>query len=356
VTAQQVTTPQKAPAPLQFDLYALGVPLRQVPTLASDAERLGFAGLWFTESSHNPFLPVGVAALASDRLVLGTDVAVAFPRSPMVTAQVAWDLAQASGGRFVLGLGTQVKAHIERRFSTPFSHPGPRLREYILALRAIWRAFQNEGPLKFTGDFYSFSLLTEFFSPGPIETPDVPIYIAGVNTGMARVAGELCDGFHVHPLHSIRYLQEVIRPAVADGAARANRSADDVALAVPVFVAVGDDDGAVERRREALRRQIAFYGSTPSYRAVFDLHGWGDTAAKLSTLQRQGEYESMAEAVRDDMLDTFTVTSTWEDLAGNLLDRYAATATRVFPYGLVGWDDPAGRERWAAVATAVQAG
>ncbi|HSS10942.1 MAG TPA: TIGR03617 family F420-dependent LLM class oxidoreductase [Acidimicrobiales bacterium] len=351
-----MTAPQRTEGRLQFDLYALRVPLRQVPPLASEAERLGFSGLWFTESAHNPFLPVGAAALVSERLVLGTDVAVAFPRSPMVTAQAAWDLADASGGRFVLGLGTQVKAHVERRFSTSFSHPGPRLREYVLALRAIWRAFQGEAPLKFSGDYYSFSLLTEFFSPGPIKTPDVPVYIAGVNAGMARVAGEVSDGFHVHPLHSLRYLREVIGPAVADGAARANRPATDVALAVPVFMAVGDDDGAIEHRREALRRQIAFYGSTPSYRAVFDLHGWGDTAAKLTTLQRQGDYESMADAVRDDMLDTFAVTSTWDQLAGKLLDRYAGTATRVFPYGLVGWDDPASRERWAAVATAVQAG
>ncbi len=266
---------------VDLDLYCLGAPLRDVPTIASEAERLGFAGLWFTESSHNPFLPVGAAALATQNLALGTDVAVAFPRSPMVTAQVAWDLADASGGRFVLGLGSQVKAHVERRFSTPFSHPGPRLREYVSALHAIWDAFQGKAPLNFQGDFYSFSLLTDFFSPGDIEHPDIPIYVAGVNTGMARVAGEVCDGFHVHPLHSPRYLVEVVRPAIAEGAASARRCPDDVVLAVPVFVAVGDRDEDLERTRRALREQIAFYGSTPSYRAVFELHGWADAAAEL---------------------------------------------------------------------------
>lgn len=339
---------------MNLDLYCLGTPLADVPALACEAERLGFAGLWFTESSHNPFLPIGAAALATDQLVLGTDVAVAFPRSPMVTAQVAWDLAAVSGGRFVLGLGSQVKAHVQRRFSTPFSHPGSRLREYVCALHAIWDAFQGEAPLKFHGDFYSFSLLTDFFSPGPIEHPAIPVYLAGVNTGMARVAGEVADGFHVHPLHSPRYLTEVVRPAIAAGAEHSRRPSGAVALAVPVFVAVADRDDDLERERSSLRRQIAFYGSTPSYRAVFELHGWADTAAKLSALQRAGDVEGMTAAITDDMLDTFTVTANWDDLADRLLDRYRGIATRVFPYGLVQWSDRDARERWASVVSALR--
>ena len=204
---------------MELDLYALGPPLRDVPPLTTEAARLGFSGIWFTESAHNPFVLCGGAVLAVDaeRLTVGTNVAVAFARSPMVTAQAAWDLAQASGGRFVLGLGSQVKAHVERRFSVAFSQPAARLREYVVALRAIWAAFQGEAPLRFAGDFYSFSLLTDFFSAGPIDHPAVPVYLAGVNPGMARVAGEVADGFHVHPVHSLRYLAEIVRPAVAEG-------------------------------------------------------------------------------------------------------------------------------------------
>jgi probable F420-dependent oxidoreductase len=338
---------------VEFDLYALGLPMRDVPPLAREAEHLGVSGLWFTESSHNPFLLAAAAALASDRLVIGTDVAVAFPRSPMVTAQEAWDLAEASGGRFILGLGSQVKAHIERRFSTPFSEPASRLREYVLALRAIWAAFQGEAPLKFAGRYYSFSLLTDFFSGGPIDHPHIPVYIAGVNRGMARVAGEVCEGFHVHPLHSPRYLAEIVRPAISEGAAAARRSVDDVALAVPVFIAVGDDESR-ERHRSAIRRQIGFYGSTPSYRAVFELHGWNDLPDRLNQLQRQRDTAGALAAVTDDVLDAFSITASWDELPKALVDRYAGLAARVFPYGLTAWSEPATRERWAGVAAAVK--
>jgi probable F420-dependent oxidoreductase len=339
---------------MELDLYALGPPLRAVPALAAEAARLGFSGIWFTESSHNPFLACSAAVLAADDLTVGTNVAVAFPRSPMVTAQVAWDLAQASGGRFVLGLGSQVKAHVERRFSVPFSHPAARLREYVLALRAIWTAFQGDAPLRFSGDFYSFSLLTDFFSAGAIDHPDVPIFLAGVNRGMARVAGEVADGFHVHPLHSVRYLTEILRPAIADGAACVARRPDAIDLAVPVFLAVGDDEDQIAHRRDWIRRQIGFYGSTPSYRPVFELHGWGDLASELNRWQRGGDQAAMLDAVTAEIVDTFAVTATWDGLAAALLDRYAGIAARVFPYGLVGWDDPAERERWADVASAVR--
>jgi probable F420-dependent oxidoreductase len=341
---------------MELDLYALGPPLRDVPPLATEAARLGFSGLWFTESAHNPFVLCGGAVLAAgaERLTVGTNVVVAFARSPMVTAQAAWDLAQASGGHFVLGLASQVKAHIERRFSVAFSQPAARLREYVVALRAIWAAFQGEAPLRFAGDFYSFSLLTDFFSAGPIEHPAIPVFVAGVNRRMARVAGEEADGFHVHPVHSVRYLDEVVRPAIAEGETAAGRPPGSVQLAVPVFVAVGTTADDIARRRRWVRQQIGFYGSTPSYRAVFDVHGWGDLAADLTRLQRTGDRAAMTDAVTDEVLDAFSVTASWDGLAAALVDRYAGVAARLFPYGLVGWDGPAERERWADVTAAVR--
>jgi probable F420-dependent oxidoreductase len=272
----------------------------------------------------------------------------------MVTAQAAWDLVQASDGRFVLGLGSQVKAHVVRRFSMPFSKPAARLREYVYALRAIWTAFNGDAPLKFDGDFYSFSLLTDFFSPGPASHPHVPVFLAGVNRGMAQVAGEVADGFHVHPLHSVRYLREVVRPAIDAAAAHAGRSPSDVQLAVPVFIAVGTSEEQVAARREAIRRQIGFYGSTPSYRAVFDLHGWDDAAEALQTAQRGRDDEALRAAVPDEIVDVFSVTADWDSLAGALLRRYGGLADRLFPYGLVAWRDPAERERWSDVAAAVR--
>jgi probable F420-dependent oxidoreductase len=343
---------------MEFDVYNFGSPLGEVSELAREVEDLGFSGMWFTESKHNPFLGCALAAAASDRLAIGTAIAVAFPRSPMVTAQAAWDLAALSGGRFILGLGTQVKAHMERRFSTKFEHPVAKMREYVLALRAIFRAFQEEEPLKFHGDFYAFSLLTEFFSPGPIAHPDVAIYVAGVNRLMARMAGEACDGFHVHPLHSRRYLEEVVRPAIAEGAARARRDPSDISLACPVFMIVGDNEEEIERARRLTRRQLAFYGSTRTYRPVLELHGWQDASSALHRLMSQGDIEAMEKVITDEMLDAFAVTASWEDLPGSVLDRYRGLVDRVFPYFVdTSWRaSPERREHWREVATAVRSG
>jgi probable F420-dependent oxidoreductase len=342
---------------MEFDCLSFGRPLPEIPALARDAEELGFSGMWFTESAHNPYLTSAAAALNTERVLIGTGIAVAFPRSPMVTAQATWDLAEASRGRFVLGLGSQVKAHVQRRFSTEWSRPAARMREYILALRAIWRAFQGEERLAFDGEFYRFSLLTDFFSPGPIGTPDVRIYLSAVNTRMLRVAGEVSDGLHVHPFHSRRYLEEVIRPGVQAGAGPAGRGLDDVAFAVPVFMITADAESDLQRQRESVRRQIAFYGSTPAYRPVFELHGWEDTADRLRDLQRRGDVAAMAASVTDDMLDVFSVTASWDGLAAAVVGRYAGLADRVFPYGTAGdWmRRPELRERWQAVASGVRA-
>jgi probable F420-dependent oxidoreductase len=340
---------------MHVDTYGFGARLGEVAPLARQASELGFSAVWFTESSHNPFLPCAVASEAAPGLGVGTSIAVAFPRSPMVTAQIAWDLAEASQGNFRLGLGTQVKAHIVRRFSTEFSSPVRRLREYVQALRAIFRAFQCTEPLSFAGDFYSFSLLTDFFSAGPIAHPDVPIQIAGVNRGLARLAGEVCDGFHVHPFHSIEYLRDLVRPAVAEGAEAAGRSIDDVEFVVPVFIAVGDSESELAPQRAAARRQLAFYASTPTYQPVLAHHGFADVAPELQKLVRTGDTSTMAEVMTDDLIAPFTVTSTWEGLPAALVDRYAGVADRVISYLDVGsWRASTQHaRRWAEVVDAL---
>jgi probable F420-dependent oxidoreductase len=341
---------------LRFDTYGFGRRLGDVASLARGAEQLGFSTLWFTEAGHNPFLPCGVATDATDgRIGVGTAVAVAFPRSPMVTAQIAWDLADQSRGNFQLGLGTQVKAHVVRRFSSEFSHPVARLREYVHALRAIFRAFQGEEKLSFSGDFYSFSLLTDFFSGGPIEFPDVPIQIAGVNTGLAKLAGETCDGFHVHPFHSREYLTDVVRPAVEAGARRTGRSIDDVDFIAPVFIAVGDTEEARARLRDAARQQIAFYASTPTYEPVLTHHGYGDAGPELRKRMAAGDLRGMADVFTDDMLEPYVVSATWDELPDALVARYDGVADRILSYlHQDAWTaSPELAERWATVVRAV---
>ena len=342
---------------MKFDAYGASLRLEDTAPVARRVEELGFAGLWFTESQRPPFLSCAVASTVTSQIELGTAIAVAFPRSPMITAQNAWELARASKGRFSLGLGSQVKAHIERRFSMPFEHPGPKLREYVLSLRAIWRAFQGEEPLRFEGDFYSFSLLTEFFAPGPSDHPDIRVSIAGVNVGMARLAGEVCDGFHVHPFHSRRYLDEVIRPAIATGAEAAGRAAASCEVYCPVFMIVGDSDADVAPQRDSVRRQLSFYGSTRTYRPVFELHGWGETSERLHRHMAAGETDAMAAEITDEMLAEYAVTATWDGLAPALVARYGGLADRIFGYGPAqAWiDSPDLAERWRAVAAAVHA-
>jgi probable F420-dependent oxidoreductase len=272
-----------------------------------------------------------------------------------VTAQAAWDLAALSGGRFILGLGTQVKAHLERRFSVPSERPAARIREYILALRAIFDAFARRAPLRFEGEFHRLSLLTDFFDPGPIEVADPPIYLAGVNERLARVAGEVADGFCVHPLNSPQYLAEVVRPAIEEGAKQAGRDAGAVAMVAPVFTIVGEPGPDLDRQRDAVRLQIAFYGTTPSYGRIFEVHGRPDMTARLGALLRAGDKAELAAAIDDDLLDAFSVTASWDGLADALISRFRGLADRIFPYATPGLSDPEVAERWRAVAAAVSA-
>ena len=343
---------------MKLDAMAMGLALREAGVLAAEVERAGFDGLWFTEGGRTAYLGATAAALATDDLDLGTGIAVAFPRSPMITASTAWELAEATGGRFVLGLGTQVKAHIERRYGVPYEHPGPWLREYVLALRAIFRAFQGEERLDFHGEFYDLDLLPPTWSPGPIDHPDVPIYLSGVRPWMLRAVGEVADGLHVHPLHTRRYLDEVIVPNVAEGRAIGDRE-DAVTLACPVLTIVGDTDEEQDRWRQAARFQLAFYGSTRTYRGVFEAHGWDGTSERLHEHQKAGDLPAMAEVITDEMLDVLAVTATWDGLAPALIERYAGLdhPVRVICYFAANsMRSDQTFDQWQAVARAVTAG
>ncbi len=331
------------------------LPLRQMADSAAAIERAGFDGLCLTESGRTAYLGCTAAALATSELEIGTGVAVAFPRSPMITAAIAWELAEATGGRFLLGLGTQVKAHIVRRYSSEFSHPGPRMREYVQAVRAIWRAFQGEERLNFQGDFYRFDLMPATWSAGPIDQPYPPVFVAAVRPWMLQMCGEVADGVHVHPLHTAHYLESVILPNVAAGAARAGRDPSEVALACPVMTVTGDTEEELTTWRERARMQIAFYGSTPGYGVVFDAHGWEGMGDELNRLQRVGDMAGMARVVTDEVVDAVAVEATWDRLAAALHDRFGGTAERLICYyvgsGLK--DDPGVLERWADVAAEV---
>jgi probable F420-dependent oxidoreductase len=296
------------------------------------AEEVGFDGLWSNETRHDPFLPLVVAAQHTQHIQLGTSIAVAFARSPMSLAQTAWDLQRLSNGRFLLGLGTQVKAHIERRFGMTWDKPVERLREYILAMRDIWRCWQTGERLNFRGDFFKLTLMTPFFSPEPITHPHIPIYIAGVNEHLCRLAGETCEGFHLHPFHTRRYLAEFVLPNIEAGAKSAGRDLRDVEIATSVFVIGGDTPPERNALRAEVRRQISFYASTPSYHTVFALHGWQDAADALSQLASRGKWDEMPSLVTDQMLDAFAIEGAWEELPQLLVRRYDGLLGRVAYY------------------------
>lgn len=310
-----------------FDASLPPVPLSAVPTIAQAAEAMGFDAVWSTETIHDPFLPGALVAEHTRRLSYGTAVAIAFARSPATLAYTAWDLAQASGGRFILGLGTQVKAHIERRFGMPWpdSVVG-KLREQVAAMRALWHTWQTGEKLNFRGQYYKLTLMSPFFNPGPIKHPEIPIYIAGVNTGLARLAGEAADGFVVHPFHSVEYLRQLLLPAIGQGAEKAGRERSQIKVSVTAFVVTSPEEDLF------VRSQIAFYASTPSYRPVMALHGWDATAERLSTLAAQGEWGEMPALIDPDMLATFAVVASEKDLPGALVARYRGLADRLGLY------------------------
>jgi len=299
---------------------------------AQQAEALGYHALWTRETKHDPFLPLLLAAEHTTRLQLGTGIAVAFARSPMALAQVAWDIQRLSQGRFILGLGTQVKAHIERRFGMVWDHPAPRLRDYILALRAIWHCWQTGGPLNFRGQFFKLTLMSPFFNPGPLEHPQIPIYIAGVNEHLCQLAGELCEGFHVHPLHTPKYLAEFIWPNLEKGLQKRGRAWKEMTTVSSAFVIAGDTQAERDAMRERVRQQISFYASTPSYYPVFAIHGWQRIAEQLSSLAARGKWDEMPHLISDEMLAVFAPEGTWAEMPALLSKRYQGMLDRVTYY------------------------
>jgi probable F420-dependent oxidoreductase len=333
----------------------LGNDLSKAAAAAGDAERAGYSGIWSAETSHDPFLPLLLAAEHTTTIEVGTSIAVAFARSPMLVANIGWDLQAFSGGRFTLGLGSQIKPHIEKRFSMPWSHPAPRMREFVLAVRAIWDCWLHEGgKLDFRGEFYKHTLMTPFFAPRASEVNGfgVPkIFLAGVGELMTEVAGEVCDGFICHGFTTERYLREVTLPALARGRAKAGKTMDGFEIVGPSFIVTGASADEQQAAAVATRQQIAFYGSTPAYRKVLELHGWGDLQTELNSLSKQGKWAEMGERIDDDVLNTFAVVSEPESIAAELDRRFGDVIQRLSfytPYKT----DPA---RWDRVLQDVKA-
>jgi probable F420-dependent oxidoreductase len=291
-------------------------------------------GLWVSEARHDPFLTLGFASEHTERLTLGTSIAVAFARSPMTLAHTAYDLQRLSRGRFVLGLGSQVRGHIERRFAMPWSSPAARMRDYVQALRAIWGSWRTGEPLDYRGEFYQHTLMTPFFAPPALVEPDPPICVAAVGPGMTRVAGEVADGVILHGFTTPRYIREVSTPALAEGRQQAGRREEDVTVSLMAFVVTGRTEVEMAIAAQAVREQVAFYASTPAYRPVMELHGWGDVADELSVLSRRGgdSWEIMNELIDDSMLREFAIVAEPGDVAEAIVNRYAGLIHRVSFY------------------------
>lgn len=313
------------------DVMTTPLPLLDTGHHARRTKDAGFSGLVFTEGGRTAYLNAAAAAVTAPGLDLSTGVAVAFPRSPFVTAATAWELQEATAGRFRLGLGTQVKTHVVRRYGTTFDHPGPRLRDYLLAVKACFAAFRG-APLEHRGEFYELTFLTPQWSPGAIDAPDPPVDIAAVNPWMLRMAGEVADGVHVHPIGEPGYLQRHVVPNVAAGALAAGRSPTDIALIVPVMTIVGDTDEECHAEREHARAMLSFYASTPNYAFIWDEAGFEGTTSRVREKQKVGDFAGMAAQITDDHLETFTTRATWDSLADVLIDRYGSIASRLVLY------------------------
>jgi probable F420-dependent oxidoreductase len=324
-----------------------GIPgdLTRAADAARDLERAGYDGAWSAETNHDPFFPLLLAAEHTERLELGTGITVAFPRSPMHLAHVGWDLQAYSGGRFMLGLGSQIKAHVEKRFSSTWSHPAARMRELVLAMRAIWDSWNNGTKLDFRGDFYQHTLMTPFFNPGPNPHGNPKVFLAAVGEKMTEVAGEVCDGLIAHGFTTERYFREVTLPSVERGLAKAGRSRSDFQISCPVFVVTGTTEEEMVAADRGTREQIAFYASTPNYRGVLDVHGWGDLQSDLNLLSKRGEWQEMGRRIDDEVLQTFAVRGEPEEIPKLMLSRFGDVMDRVSFYAPY-QSDP---DRWGAV-------
>jgi probable F420-dependent oxidoreductase len=305
---------------IPLDLASIGHDVRLL-------EEIGYHGMVIEETKDDPFILMALAAQATTKLRIGTSVAIAFPRSPTVTAMSAWTLAKLSKGRFTLGLGTQVKAHIERRYGLPWSPAGPWMREYVHAVRAVWSHWQNGTPLDIKGPHYNINLMVPLFNPGPIEHPDIPIHLAAVNSVMCRMAGEVAEGIRFHPVCTPSYIKKVMLPAVREGAAKAGRSLDNFQTCMKPLVAAAATEAELVPKIRDTRARISFYASTPQYRAAFDHLGLGDLADKLKLLSRAQRWEEMPPYISDEVLETFVTIGTYDTIAAKLLDRFGGCIT-----------------------------
>ncbi len=332
----------------------IGTNLRSAGAQAKELEAAGYTGAWTAETSHDPFFPLLLAAEHTETLEIGTSIAVAFARNPMTLANIGWDLQSFSRGRFVLGLGSQIKPHITKRFSMEWSHPAPRMREMIMAIRAIWDTWENGTPLAFRGDYYTHTLMTPFFTPERADLAGfgVPkIFLAGVGHLMTEVAGEVCDGFLCHGFTTERYLREVTIPALARGRAKVGKTLEGFEIVGPSFVVTGNTENEMAAAIAGTRQQIAFYGSTPAYRNVLDAHGWGGLQDELNTLSKLGNWVEMGNLITDEMLNTFAVVGSPDQIAPELHRRYGDVIQRISFYAPYK-SDP---QRWAGVLDAIKA-
>ncbi len=306
-------------------IYSFDAPEPEVRRL----EAKGYAGAFTFEGQHDPFFPLLLAARASERIELYTAVAIGFSRNPMILANIGWDLQQLSKGRFILGLGTQIKAHIERRFSMPWSHPAARMREMVLATKEIWRCWQTRERLDFRGEFYQHTLMTPVFSPSPSEYPAPPIFLAGVGPRMTEVAGEVADGFFVHPFGTRDSLRQLTLPALERGLERSGRSLAAIETSAQLMICSGTSDEEIDRIRASTKQQIAFYGSTPAYRPILEVHGWGELERDLNRMSKEGKWTEMAGLISDEILEAVAVCAPMKDVAQKIRERCDGKIDRV---------------------------
>ncbi len=325
---------------------------RKIADAATEAERQGWDGLLTAETGHDPFFPLLIAAEHTERIELATGIAVAFARNPMIMANIGNDLQAFSQGRCILGLGSQIKAHIEKRFSMPWSHPAARMREFVLAMRAIWASWNDGAKLDFQGDFYRHTLMTPFFNPGPNKYGTPKVFLAAVGEKMTEVAGEVCDGILLHGFTTERYVREVTLPALERGWEAGGKTRDRFEVTGPMFVVTGSTEEEMAAARTGTKRQIGFYGSTPAYRGVLELHGWGDMQTELNRLSKQGEWEAMGDVITDDVLETFAVVGEPSEIPKLMLARYGDVIDRISLYAPY----QANADQWAQVLAGFHAG
>jgi probable F420-dependent oxidoreductase len=325
--------------------------LHAVVDAAVTLERRGYDGCWTAEVNHDPFLPLTLAAEHTETIELGTSIAVAFARNPMTVANVGWDLQEYSRGRLNLGLGSQIQPHIEKRFSMPWSRPVPRMREFVLALREIWACWHDGSKLRFEGDFYTHKIMTPMFVPEPHEYGVPKVFIAAVGEAMTEMTGEVADGILAHAFTTKRYFEEVTTPALMRGMAKSGRARDDFQVSAPLFVVTGSDESELDDAAAGTRKQIAFYGSTPAYKKVLDLHGWGALHDELHGLSLEGDWDGMGALIDDEILDTFAVVAPIDKLAAKIRDRCDGLIDRV----MVGFPRTTSESTISAVLTELRA-